>query len=86
MSFSFPSFAETEITIVGHNEVDKEGQVGGGYAADDCVDISSGKLPGFMIRWQDGPLDRNSNESKQMEHLSRIFSRYVGSVLKHVSE
>ena len=62
MSFSFPSFAETGTNIFGHNGVNDKSEVTGGYAADGTINVSDGKLPGFMIRWQDGPLDRKNND------------------------
>lgn len=71
MSFQFESLAETGGYIHGHNDQDKDGNPTGGYASDSVDNIviplrwhkdmehpTTVLTPGFFIRWQDGPLNR----------------------------
>lgn len=76
MSFNFSSLAQTNRTIVGHNETDSSGNPAGGYACDGTL---HGKL-GFHINWQDGPVRRDMGEQPNgafVEDLLEVCKRRV---------
>jgi len=63
MSFSFPSLTGAKVRIHGHNIVDSDQNPTGGHASQGTVfDYSQGKFSPLMIRWHDGPLDREAGE------------------------
>ena len=62
MSFSFKSKADTGQDIAGHNAVDTNGNPAGGYCYDGYFDVGNGEMPHFMVKWQDGPLDRAAKQ------------------------
>lgn len=67
MSYTFPSHAGTGVTVAGHDSivVTDEGKrvVADGYASDGNFYAGDGRLPGLMIRWQDGPVDRENGQA-----------------------
>lgn len=66
MSFNFDSKAGVNEYVFGHNvsERDDEGRrlPKGGYAQSGVFNTENGRIPGLMIRWHDGPVDRRSGE------------------------
>lgn len=51
-------------TIVGHDDIDEDGNPTGGYARDfDCDRRGAKQGFGLSIVWQDGPLDRENDHA-----------------------
>ena len=62
MSWSFTSKAQTGREVQGHDDVNKDDDPAGGYAYEGYFDVGTGEIPRFMVRWQDGPLDRAARD------------------------
>ena len=61
MSYSFKSLAENGVYIHGHDGMDEKGNPTGGYAQDsDLLALGDAR---FLIRWQDGPVNRAEGET-----------------------
>ena len=61
MSWSEESRARTGQRVVGHNAADPDTRFPtGGWASDGRhIDHAGNNMPGLLIRWQDGPVDRS---------------------------
>lgn len=66
MSYNFPSHSGAGHNVFGHDSIMvAEGKrvVSDGFAADGNFHAGDGRLPGMLIRWQDGPVDRENGQA-----------------------
>lgn len=57
-SFRFKGVGGQHSVVAGCNFVDRDGNPAGGYAADGPIMHGDNNMPGLLIRWQEGPVDR----------------------------